>query len=148
MKLRLILVIALIALVGPGSASAMSIYLFSKMKNPDRATYLDNMVEGAAKMLRDQGHPDQSQKVLDLFGDAGPNGGVSQFVTKLKDVDSENRRNAINPNNRKPVLQVEDALALMLKDNGVIVPVGYLLSVNRNFMPAAPNIQQIINQGQ
>ena len=132
----------------PGTASAMSIYLFSKMKNPDRATYVDNMVEGAAKMLKDQGHTDQSQKVLDLFGDAGPNGGVSQFVTKLKDVDSDNRRNAINPNNRKPVLQVEDAMALMLKDNGVIVPVSFLLDINKHFTPAAPNIQQIINQNQ
>ena len=66
----------------------------------------------------------------------------------MKAVDAENRHNAINPNNRKPVLQVEDAFALMLKDRGVIVPVSFLLSVNRNFMPAAPNIQQIMNQNQ
>ncbi len=132
----------------PGKASAISIYLFAKMKNSDRATYIDTMVEGAAKMLKDQRHADQSQKVLDLFGDASPNGGVNQFVIKLKDVDAENRRNAINPNNRKPVLQVEDAMALMLKDHGVIVPVSYLIDLNKNFMPAAPNIQQIINQNQ
>ena len=148
MKLRLILIVVLFALAGPGTGSAMSIYLFSKMKNPDRATYVDNMVEGTAKMLKDQGHPDQGQKVLDLFGDAGPKGGVNQFVTRLKDVDAENRHNAINPNNRKPVLQVEDAMALMLKDNGVIVPVSFLLGINKNFMPAAPNIQQVINQNQ
>jgi len=121
----------------------MSIYLFAKMKNDDQATYITSMVEGAAKMLKDQGQAAQSQKTLDLFGDAGKNGGINQFVANLKLVDAQNRRNAINPNNRHPVLQVEDAMELTLKDNGIIVPTSYLLTINQSFMPSAPKIQQI-----
>jgi len=55
-------------------------------------------------------------------------------------------KNAINPNNRHPVLQVEDAMAKTFKDIGVIFPVKDLLAINDHFMPAAPKISQLIQQ--
>jgi len=125
------------------SAPAMPILIFAKMKKPDQATYIDNMVEGAAKILKDQGHPDESQKILDLFGNATPDGGVNQFVLSLKAADSENRHNAINPNNRVKPLQVEDAMERMLKDHGILVPAKTLMAINQNFMPAPPKVQDI-----
>ena len=144
--MKLIITAFLFALLGIGSAPAMQIYAFAKMKNPDQATYLDNMVEESSKMLKAQGHPDQAQQILDLFGDASKAGGVNLFVMQMKECDAQNRRNATNPNNRQPVYQVEDAMSLMLKDHGIIVPVKFLLGVNEHFMPAAPKIQQIIGQ--
>jgi len=122
---------------------AMQILYFAKMKKPDQATYIDNMVEGAAKILKDEGHPDEAQKIIDLFGNATPDGGVNQFVLNLKAADLENRHNAINPNNRHPVLQVEDAMEHMLKDHGILIPAKTLMTINQNFMPAAPKVQDI-----
>ena len=121
----------------------MSILYFAKMKMDDQATYVANMVEGAAKILKQEGHPDQAQKALDIFNDSGKTGGLSQFVASLKSTDAENRKNAINPNNKKPVLQVEDAMERMLKDNGILIPAKTLLTINEHFMPAAPNVQAI-----
>ncbi len=126
----------------------MPILNFAKMKKPDQATYIDNMVEGAAKILKDQGHPDESQKLLDLFGNATPDGGVNQFVLSLKAADAENRHNAINPNNRVKPLQVEDAMEHMLKDHDILIPAKTLMAINQNFMPAAPNIQAIRDANQ
>ena len=140
MKLRVCLAISLVSLLCSVHAPAMSIYLFVKMKSPDQATYIDNMVEGAAKILKDQGHPDQAKKLMDLFYDSSKQGGVNQFVTNLKAVDAENRKNAINPNNRKDVLQVEDAMSRTLKDNGIIILAKQLLPINQTFMPAPPKI--------
>ena len=37
-------------------------------------------------------------------------------------------------------------MALTLKDNGIIIPVSELLTINENFTPAAPKISQIIDQ--
>jgi len=141
MKLKAILAVILSGMLVTDKASAMPILYFAKMKNPDRATYIDNMVEGVAKILKDQGHPDQAQQVIDLFGNATKDGGVNRFVMNLKECDLTNRHNAINPNNRKTVLQVEDAMAKTLKDIGIIVPVKELLAINEHFMPAAPKIQ-------
>ena len=80
MNPRLILILLLIGLLSTTHASAISIYLFAKMKNDDQATYITTMVEGAAKLLKDKGQPDQAQKTLDLFGDASKSGGINQFV--------------------------------------------------------------------
>ena len=118
----------------------MSLLIFAKMKSGDQATYVDNMVEGAAKILKDQGHPDQSEKLIALFFQTGKGGGTYQFIDRLKYCDSNNRKNAINPNNRKPVLQVEDAMELLLKDNGMIIPAKDLIPINAHFMPAVPKI--------
>jgi hypothetical protein len=141
--MKAVLTILLLTLACSTPAPAMTIYLFAKMRNPDQATYIDNMVEGASKILKGEGHPDQAQKILDLFGDSSPAGGVNQFVLSLKATDAENRKNAINPNNRRTVLQVEDAMELMLKDHDIIIPAKTLAALNQNFMPAAPKLQDI-----
>lgn len=144
--MKLIFTLFLFGLFGIGTAPAMQIYAFAKLKTPDQATYVDNMVEASSKMLKEQGHPDQAQQILDLFRNTTKEGGVNQFVMKMKDCDVLNRRNATNPNNRHPVLQVEDAMSLMLKEHGIIVPVKFLLSVNEHFMPTIPNIKQLMQQ--
>jgi hypothetical protein len=60
---------------------------------------------------------------------------VNQLAMNMKALDGLNNRNAINPNNRAHVYEVEDAMALTLKDKGIIVPASYLLAVNQDFHP-------------
>jgi hypothetical protein len=57
-----------------------------------------------------------------------------------------NKRNAINPNNRAPVYQVEDAMASTLKSAGVIVPANYLLTAGKDFKPDGPPRQHTMGQ--
>jgi len=120
----------------------MAILDFVRMNDDDDATYVTSLVEGSAKMLRAQGHANQAEKVVALFKNSSKNGGVNQLALNLKMLAGQNNRNAINPNNRAPVYGVEDAMALTLKDNGIIVPASYLLTINKDFQPSGPPRQQ------
>jgi len=119
-------------------AKAMSLDDFARMNFDDEATYVALLVEGSAKMLKANGQPDQARKAITLFHDSSKNGGVAQLASNLKTINALNKRNAINPNNRAPVYQIEDAMELTLKDAGIIVPTSYLLSINQNFRPSGP----------
>ena len=132
-----LLLLLLIAL-GSGCAQALSFHDFIRMNDDDDATYVTAMVEGAAKMLRTNGEPDQALKLIAFFKDAGKQGGVNQLAMNMKAMNGLNNRNAINPNNRAHVYEVEDAMALTLKNHGIIVPVGYLLAINQDFQPVGP----------
>jgi hypothetical protein len=132
------------SLLCSGIAQAMSIHDFGRMNNDDDATYVTLLVEGAAKILRANGQPDLAQKAINFFKDSSKSGGVNQFAINLKMINALNNRNAINPNNRVPVYQVEDAMALTLKDNGMIIPVSALLTINKNFQPSGPPRSQMI----
>ena len=118
-----------------GNAPAMTIDNFARLNVDDEATYVALLVSGSAKMLRAQGKPDLADKAIALFKDASKSGGVSQFAFNLKTVHNRNNLNATNPNNRTPDLQVEDAMAATLKDNGILVPVSFLLTLRKDFQP-------------
>ena len=137
-KVRLAVVVMLMSALGSGGAQAMSFHDFTRMNDDDDATYVTAMVEGAAKMLRAKGQPDQASKVVALFKDPSKQGGVNQLAMNMKELNALNNRNAINPNNRAHVYEVEDAMELTLKDNGVIVPASYLLTINQDFRPVGP----------
>ena len=117
---------------------AMSIHDFGKMNNDDDATYVALLVEASAEMLKAHGQPDQANKVIAFFKETGKFGGTQQFASNLQTMDALNKRNAINPNNRAPMYQVEDAMELTLKDKGIIVPASYLVTACKSFMPAGP----------
>jgi hypothetical protein len=89
-------------------------------------------------MLRTNGQPDQAGKVIAFFKDSSKQGGVNQLAMNMKMMDGLNTRNAINPNNRAHVYEVEDAMERTLKDIGIIVPTSYLLAINQNFQPVGP----------
>jgi hypothetical protein len=118
-----------------GSAQAMTLDNFARLNVDDESTYVTMLVEGSAKMLREQGKPDQADKVVALFKDSSKTGGVSQLATNLKTAYTTNNMHATNPNNRVPDLQVEDAMARTLKENGFAVPVSYLLAIQKDFRP-------------
>jgi hypothetical protein len=127
--------LATLALI-PGSAPAMTIDNFARLTLDDEASYVAMMVARSAKMLRTQGKADQADKAVALFKDSSKSGGVNQFAMNLKAAHNRNNLKATNPNNRTPDLQVEDAMAATLKDNGIGVPVSFLLSLQREFQPS------------
>jgi hypothetical protein len=130
--------VLLLSVLGSGCARALSFHDFIRMNDDDDATYVTAMVEGVAKMLRAKGQPDQARKLIAFFKDSSKQGGVNQLAMNMKAMNGLNNRNAINPNNRAHVYEVEDAMARTLKDNGIIVPAGYLLAINQNFQPVGP----------
>ena len=134
----LVAVLLLVSALGSGCSRAMSFDDFHRMNDDDDATYVTNLVEGAAKMLRANGQPDQALKVVALFKDSSKQGGVNQLAMHIKDMYALNNLHAINPNNRAHIYEVEDAMARTLKDNGIIVPVSYLLTINENFQTSGP----------
>jgi hypothetical protein len=138
MKSKMYLAVGLLLLMalGSGCAHAISFHDFIRMNDDDDATYVTALVEGTAKMLRANGQPDQARKLIAFFKDSSKQGGVNQLAMNMKMLDGLNNRNAINPNNRAHVYEVEDAMALTLKNKEIIVPVGYLLAINQNFQPA------------
>jgi len=127
-------------------AKAMSFDDFARMNNDDEAGYVAFLVEASAQMLKAKGQPDQAGKAISLFNDSSKNGGVQQLASNLKMFYGLNKRNAINPNNRIPAYQFEDAMALTLKDQGIIVPASYLLTAGKDFSPSGPPRQHIFSQ--
>jgi hypothetical protein len=136
-KARLTAIIILLLSCVTG-ARAMPVLDFARMNLDDQATYVMLLVEGSAKMLKAHGQPDQARKAISFFKDSSKEGGVQQFATHLKAINALNTINSTNPNNRAPVYQVEDAMEQTLRDNGIIVPVSYLLTVNKDFVPSGP----------
>jgi len=136
--LRIAAILLACAIFGANDARAMAILDFARMNLEDQATYITSLVEGSAKMLRTSGHTDQAQKLVDLFKNSTKQGGIHQLAINLKNLQLQNTRNGDNPNNRIPDADVEAAMALTLRDNGITVPAGFLLTINRNFQPQFP----------
>jgi hypothetical protein len=118
-------------------ASAMPIAQFDKIDRNDKSDYVTLLVQGAAKGLADHGQTDQAKKVMDLFRDPSVRGGAHQFAQNLQAARELNAQNATDPNNKQPPYEVENALAVTLKQNGIVVPVSFLLSFNKDFKPSS-----------
>jgi len=114
----------------------MTIENFARLTLDDEASYVTLLVTRSAHMLRTQGKPDMADKAVALFKDPSKSGGVTQLAMNLKAVNNQNNLHATNPNNRVPELQIEDAMAATLKANGIIVPVSFLLSCQKEFKPS------------
>ena len=119
-------------------SGAMTILAFGKMNDDDEATFVTLLVEGSAKMFKDQGQPDQAAKVIAFFKVPGRDGGVYKLGDQIKQAYAANVKNGTNPNNRTPDLLVEDAMAATLRDRGLPVPAKYLIAVGKDFHPIGP----------
>ena len=126
------------ALLFTGAANAMQIPQFDKMAQSDKEGYSVLLVEGAADALDGHGKHEQSQKLIALFSDKGDNGGFTQLEKNLQAMRIINARNAKDPNNKQAPYEVEHALFLTLKDNGIIIPVSVLLALGKDFKPSSP----------
>ena len=140
MKLNLFALVALTLLcpLDFRSVPAMPILDFMRLNDDDGSTYIAMLVQGAAKMLRTQGKPEQARQLIALFKDPSKNGGVHQTVLNLRGLNEMNNRNATNPNNRIPAYDIEDGLSATMADHDIKVPASYLRSLGNGFQPIGP----------
>jgi hypothetical protein len=128
------------ALLLPGSARAMEIQQYDKMAIEDQVAYQDQLILGAERVLKDEGHADLAAKVEHLFttkdpGDAHAIGIVelerNLAILRVADVKNHEARP------KDPRIEVEDALATTLEKNGIKLPDSFY-SVGKNFKPKHP----------
>jgi hypothetical protein len=133
--------IVLLTLVLSGSAAqAMTIIQFDKMSDDDQNEYVADLVVGAEHVLTGAGHPEQAAQVHKLFTDIKPgdkiSDGMADFAILLaKARVADDLRVQKEPNARR--LEVEDAMALTLRKNGIEMPDSFF-TVNANFRPKLP----------
>jgi hypothetical protein len=137
-KVRVIAAILAASFLGAGHARAMEILYFARMALDDQSTYVSDLVIGSAKMLRATGHPDQAQKAIALFKDSTSHGGVSQLASNLKHLQQRNTITQSVTNGRQTHYDVEAAMQLTLRNNGIDVPLKFMETINRNFSPSLP----------
>ena len=122
----------------PSSATAMTIHDFGRLNNDDESTYVALMIEASAKMYRAKGQSDKADALITYFKVPGKFGGVQQFAAQVLATDAQNKKNSINPNNRVPEQQIEDAMEQTLKDKDFIVSAKYLRSALKDYRPDGP----------
>jgi hypothetical protein len=145
-RIKLIVGLMLFAPFLTVGAKAMSIDVFGYLNNDDEATFVTLLVQGAADMLKAKGQADQAARVIALFNDSGPHGGVAQLALNLKMMHAVNVRSGITARSGAPVYQVEDAMAKTLMDAGITVSSKYLLSIGADFAPLGPPRSHITGQ--
>jgi hypothetical protein len=129
-----------VAVLSASVAQAMQIQQFDKMTAQDQADYITALVDGAQKVLIDEGRSDLGAQVHKLFTDV-PAGdtitlGMEGFETNLAQgrlYDAE--RYAKDHNVRR--LNVEDAMIVTLKKNGIVLPLAFV-HVADGFHPKFP----------
>jgi hypothetical protein len=119
---------------------AMEIQQFDKMASEDKGEYVSLLVGGAEQVLKDEGRADLAAKVEDLFTRILPGDqhsiGMVEFQLNLARARVTDTKNvAKDPHAQR--LEVEDAMAVTLKKNGIQLPDSFF-TVARNFQPKLP----------
>ena len=119
------------------AAQAMEIQKFDRMAAQDQGDYIVVLIEGAQKVLIASGKKDLARKVHVLFtrtlpGDDAPVG-VVMFESNLARARLADLRN-LQKNPHAPRLEVEDAMAVTLKKNGIELPTSFY-TVASGFRP-------------
>jgi hypothetical protein len=124
----------------PVRAHAMPIHQFDKMAATDQGDYIARLIVGAQKVLIAEGRDDDAAKVNKLFTETLPGDkttlGLGEFDSNLDRARVVDAQNLVkNPNARR--VEVEDAMAVTLKKNGIILPLSFF-SVAATFKPKYP----------
>ena len=123
-----------------GTAQAMEIRQFDRMADADQKEYVGALVEGAQKVLRDEGRADLAEQVGLLFTtqprDSDVSIGMSQFISNLALMRaSDLKRLEQDPHATR--LEVEHAMIMTLKHDGIVLPKSFM-HVLDGFKPAHP----------
>ena len=126
------------------SAEAMEIHNFDQMASADQGEYVAELVQGAQKVLIADGKADLADKVHQLFtkkiGNDQISAGMAEFMINLARARVADANNLVkNPNTRR--IEVEDAMAVTLKKNDIILPQSFF-TVNNGFKPQNPPQQE------
>ena len=128
------------ALLLPNMVQAMEIRKYDKMADQDQAEYVGLLVQGAEKVLTDEGKADLAAQVDKLFltipaGDK-MSLGMTEFERNLAIARADDAKNAVeHPND--PRSHVEDAMAITLENNGIKLPDSFY-TVAKSFKPKHP----------
>jgi hypothetical protein len=128
------------SLLAASAAQAMEIRQFDKMAVPDQSEYVGLLVQGAEKVLTDEGRSDLAAQVERLFtttlpGDAHTIGSVEFESNLARAREADAKRVLSDPNADR--LEVEDAMAVTLQKNHVELPDSFYTVLN-NFRPKLP----------
>jgi hypothetical protein len=140
MRMALLAVTFSMPLLVGSPARAMEIERFDKMAGADQGDYLVVLIVGAQRVLVDSGRKDLADKVHILFtrtiaGDDAPVGLV-EFERNLARARLADLRN-LEKDPRAPRLEVEDAMFVTLKKNGIELPNAFF-TVASGFRPKLP----------
>ena len=128
------------ALLFPGAARAMTIQQFDKMAMPDQVEYIADLIDGAQKVLTNDGKPGMAAQVKQLFTTKNPGAtgtiGMSAFETSLASLRAIDDRN-VEKNPHAQRLEVEQAMILALRHNNIALPKSFM-TVAINFKPKYP----------
>jgi hypothetical protein len=128
------------AMVVFAPVQAMEIRQFDKMDDRDQGAYVGLLVQGAEKVLTDEGRTDLAAQINKLFltrlGNDKMTLGMIEFernlaLTRLDDAKDHETK----PND--PWLDVEDVMFLTLQKNHIDLPDSFF-TVNRGFRPKYP----------
>lgn len=122
------------------AAQAMEIQKFDKMAFQDQKEYVIQLVEGAQKRLREEGHGDWAEKAGRLFTTKDSGGkisiGMGQFqiaLARARVVDAKN----VAKDPKAERLEVEDAMIVVMEYNGIQLP-DSVFTVMKEFKPKFP----------
>jgi hypothetical protein len=128
------------AMLFSSAAQAMEIQQFDKMSQDDQAEYVSDLIQGAEKVLTDEGKPDQAAQVSHLFTTNPPDSkisiGMNDFMLTLAKARVTDAKN-VEKDPHAQRIEVEDAMALTLKNNGIELPDSFF-TINRGFKPKHP----------
>lgn len=132
--------LALAALLFSSAAQAMEIWKFDKMAVRDQGGYIQLLVDGAQEVLIEEGKRDLAEKAYQLFTETPPGDkyslGMTEFqlfLARARVLDAKN----LEKNHDAKRLEVEHAMILTLKTNGIILPKSFM-AVGKDFKPKHP----------
>jgi hypothetical protein len=128
------------AMLFTSGTQAMEIRQFDKMAGQDQDEFIAELVQGAEKVLTDEGKPDLAAQVSHLFTTNDPGDrisiGMTEFMRNLARARvADVKRIENDPNARR--LEVEDAMIVTLKKNGIELPPSFL-TVAKDFKAKLP----------
>jgi len=128
------------AMLFAGAGQAMQIQQFDKMAGDDQDEYVAELIVGAQQVLKDAGKPDLAEQVHTLFTTVNVGSKISlgrgEFEMNLARARvADVKRIENDPNARR--LEVEDAMIVTLRKNGIELPPSFL-TVASNFKPTFP----------
>lgn len=129
----IVLIVIGVNLLFPGTAKAISPEDFDKLPCRVRTDYLAGLVDGAIRGLEGHGKTEDAKRLGILFQDQTGSGFVAQFESNLAVVKDLNRDEASKSSGK--FYQVEHAVSLTAKDNGIALPVSFVLTINKEFKP-------------
>jgi hypothetical protein len=136
----LTVLLTLAVMLSASVAQAMDIQKFDTLAVADQSDYVVVLIEGAQKLLTDQGQNDLAAKVHKLFteipqGDDMPVG-MTEFESNVARVRLADLERVAKDSNATR-LEVEHAMIVTLKKNGIALPKSFM-HVGDSFKPKHP----------